>query len=152
MRPVFFVPETIKCSELFRQLTGRRMQMAIIADEYGGTAGLVTIEDLLESIVGNIRDEYDLEDEEFVKTGEDTWEVDGSLSITELEDLLDAELPEGEYDTVGGLMLSQLGHIPEENEKAEIEASGFKFTVLEVDKTRIAKISVQRMLDDENEE
>jgi len=145
MRPPFFVPESVSLSELFRELTGRRIQLAIVVDEYGGTSGLVTIEDLLESIVGNMRDEYDDEEDEFVKTGEDTYEVDGSMTLTDLEDLLDVELPEGDYDTVGGLLLSQLGHIPAAGERTEIETAGLRFTIEEVDNLRIAKVLITEL-------
>ncbi|HOP10453.1 MAG TPA: hemolysin family protein [Oscillospiraceae bacterium] len=151
MRPPFFVPESVSCSELFRELTGRRIQLAVVVDEYGGTSGLVTIEDLLESIVGNMRDEYDDEEEEFVKTGEDTYEVDGSMLLSDLEELLDIELPEGDYDTVGGLLLSQLGHIPALEEHAEIEVAGLKFTIAEVENLRIAKVLITKLPICENE-
>ena len=145
MRPPFFVPESVSLSELFRELTGRRIQLAIVVDEYGGTSGLVTIEDLLESIVGNMRDEYDNEEEEFIKTGEDTYVVDGSMLLSDLEELLDAELPEGDYDTVGGLLLSNLGHIPAPQEHAEITTAGLKFTIAEVDNLRIAKVLIAKL-------
>ena len=151
MRPPFFVPESVSLSELFRELTGRRIQLAIVVDEYGGTSGLVTIEDLLESIVGNMRDEYDDEEDEFVKTGEDTYEVDGSMLLSDLEELLDVELPEGDYDTVGGLLLSQLGHIPVLEEHAEIEVAGLKFTITEVDNLRIAKVLITELPNSQNE-
>lgn len=151
MRPPFFVPESVSCSELFRELTGRRIQLAIVVDEYGGTSGLVTIEDLLESIVGNMRDEYDNEEDEFVKTGEDTYEVDGSMLLLDLEELLDVELPEGDYDTVGGLLLSRLGHIPASEERAEIELAGLKFTIAEVDNLRIAKVLITELPAPNNE-
>jgi len=152
MRPPFFVPDSVSCSELFRELTGRRIQLAIVVDEYGGTSGLVTIEDLLESIVGNMRDEYDdEEEEEFIKTGEDTYEVDGSMSLSDLEELLDVEFSEGDYDTVGGLLLSNLGHIPDTQERAEIETAGLKFTITEVDNLRIAKVLITKLPISENE-
>ncbi len=145
MRPPFFAPESISCSELFRELTGRRIQMAVIVDEYGGTAGLVTIEDLLESIVGNMRDEFDDEEEEFIQTGENTYEADGGLSINDLSELLDTELPEGEYDTLGGLLLARLGRFPEPGEKPCMNISGFRFTIIQVDNLRIAKVLIERL-------
>ena len=94
----------------------KHLQMCIVVDEYGGVAGIVTVEDLLESIVGNMQDEFDNEEEEVTQLDEDSFEVDGSLNIDELSELLDVELPEGDYDTVAGFILDQLGHIPEEDE------------------------------------
>lgn len=145
MRKPYFVPESISCRELFVELTSRGSQFAVVVDEYGGTAGIVTIEDLIESIVGNIRDEYDDEEEEFVKTGEDTYTADGSMSLSELEELMDTELPEGEYDTVGGMILAQLGHIPTEEERAQVQAGDLRFTVEKVDNLRISKVTITRL-------
>lgn len=145
MREAFFVPESISCSELFAEMTKRQVQMAIVADEYGGTAGLVTIEDLLESIVGNIRDEFDDEDDEFARIDDDNYEVDGGFLVSDLEELLDTELPEGDYDTVGGLVLSQLERIPTGEEAAEVSVDELRFKVLEVDNTKIMKVLVTRI-------
>lgn len=152
MRKPCFVPESISCSELFRELTSRRLQMAIVVDEYGGTAGLVTIEDLLETIVGNMRDEYDVEDDEIVKTGSDTYEADGSLSISELEEMLDVEFPEGDYDTVGGLLLSELGRIPTGDERAEVTVANVRFTVISVENLRISKVLITKLPEPEAEQ
>jgi hypothetical protein len=118
LRETHFVPDTKKCDELFEEMNAKHLQMAIVVDEYGGVAGIVTIEDLLESIVGNMQDEFDHEDEEITQLDDDSFEVDGTLSVGELEELLDTELPEGDYDTVAGFVLDQLGHIPEEGEEA----------------------------------
>lgn len=120
------------------------LQMAIVVDEYGGVAGIVTIEDLLESIVGNMQDEFDHEEEEITQLDEDSFEVDGTLSISELEELLDTELPEGDYDTVAGFVLDQLGHIPEKGEEAAVQFQNFTFTVKEMDDLRIDHILIKR--------
>ncbi|MBP5617947.1 MAG: HlyC/CorC family transporter [Clostridia bacterium] len=146
MREAFFVPETKRCGELFTEMTERRIQMAIVSDEYGGTAGLVTLEDLLETIVGSIQDEYDEEEEDEIVENEDaTFSVDGATAIDELAERLDAELPEGDYDTVGGMILSLLGRIPEEDEHPAVEAAGFRFTVETVSERRIERVRVERI-------
>ena len=144
LRETHFVPDTKKCDELFEEMNAKHLQMAIVVDEYGGVAGIVTIEDLLESIVGNMQDEFDHEEEEITQLDDDSFEVDGTLSIGELEELLDTELPEGDYDTVAGFVLDQLGHIPEDGEEAEVQFENLTFTVQEMDDLRIDNILVQR--------
>lgn len=144
LRDTHFVPDTKKCDDLFEEMNQKHLQMAIVVDEYGGVAGIVTIEDLLESIVGNMQDEFDNEEEEITKLDEDSFEVDGTLSIGELEELLDTELPEGDYDTVAGFVLDQLGHIPEEGEEAAVQFENITFTVQEMDDLRIENILVER--------
>ena len=152
LRKTLFVPDTKKCDELFEELSEQHLQMAIIVDEYGGVAGIVTIEDLLESIVGNMQDEFDNEAEEVTQLDEDSFEIDASLSISELNELLDIELPEGDYDTVAGFMLDQLGHIPEDEEEAVITFENFTFTVQEMDDRRIEQVLIHRDLTIETEE
>ena len=151
LRETHFVPDTKKCDELFEEMNAKHLQMAIVVDEYGGVAGIVTIEDLLESIVGNMQDEFDHEEEEITQLDEDSFEVDGTLSVGELEELLDTELPEGDYDTVAGFVLDQLGHIPEEGEEAAIQFENLTFTVTEMDDLRIENIVVTRNPEEENE-
>ncbi|MBR2133567.1 MAG: HlyC/CorC family transporter [Eubacterium sp.] len=150
IRKPLFVPETLPCGKLFAQMTETRILLAIVVDEYGGTAGLVTMEDLLESIVGNIRDEYDVEEEDGVlRVDENTIIFDGVIGIDEVEKILDIELPDGDYDTLAGFVINLLGFLPtgegEENEKAEYE--NYVFTVLDVDERRIEKIKVERKND-----
>ena len=151
LRATLFVPDTKKCDELFEEMNQKHLQMAIVVDEYGGVAGIVTIEDLLESIVGNMQDEFDHEDEEITQLDEDSFEMDGTLSVSELEDLLDTELPEGDYDTVAGFVLDQLGHIPEEGEEAAVQFENLTFTVTEMDDLRIENILVKRNPEEEPE-
>lgn len=151
LRETHFVPDTKKCDELFEEMNAKHLQMAIVVDEYGGVAGIVTIEDLLESIVGNMQDEFDHEDEEITQLDDDSFEVDGTLSVGELEELLDTELPEGDYDTVAGFVLDQLGHIPEEGEEAAIQFENLTFTVTEMDDLRIENIVVKRNPEEEAE-
>ena len=96
----------------FPQFQERRIQIAVVVDEYGGTAGLITLEDLIESILGNIQDEYDNEAEEIFRVSENGFTVDGTTSIDEISDLTGVELPEGDYDTIAGLVTDLLGRIP----------------------------------------
>ena len=111
MRKAYYVPETKHCDELFKEMSESHVQMAIVVDEYGGTAGLVTLEDVLESIVGNIQDEYDNEDEEISKINDTTFTIDGITDLDEVDELIGADLPEGDYDTLGGFITSQLGKV-----------------------------------------
>ena len=144
LRDTYFVPDTKKCDELFEEMNEKHLQMAIIVDEYGGVAGIVTIEDLLESIVGNMQDEFDHEEEEITQLDEDSFEVDGTLSISELGELLDCEFPEGDYDTVAGFLLDLLGHIPEEDDETVIEYQDLTFTIQEMDDRRIEQVLICR--------
>lgn len=145
LRETYFVPDTKKCDELFEEMNEKHLQMSIVVDEYGGVAGIVTIEDLLESIVGNMQDEFDHEEEEVTQLDEDSFEIDGNLGMDELSELLDKDFPEGDYDTVAGFLLDLLGHIPEENEEAVIEYENLVFTVQEMDDRRIEQVLVCRV-------
>lgn len=142
LRPTYFVPDTKKCDELFDEMNEKHLQLSIVVDEYGGVAGIVTIEDLLESIVGNMQDEFDHEEEEIIRLDDDSFEVDGNLNISELGELLDREFPEGDYETVAGFLLHILGQIPEENEETVIEYEGLTFTIQEMDDRRIEKVLI----------
>lgn len=142
MRPAYFIPETKKCSQLFQEMTERKVQIAIVVDEYGGTAGLITLEDLVESIVGNIQDEYDNEEEEIQQVSETEFTVDGTTSIGEIAGLTGTELPEGDYDTIAGLVTEQLGRIPKEDEHPVITVNGLSITVLAVEDQRLAKLLI----------
>ena len=144
LRETYFVPDTKKCDELFEEMNEKHLQLSIVVDEYGGVAGIVTIEDLLESIVGNMQDEFDNEAEEITQLDDDSFEVDATLSIDELGEWLDRDFPEGDYDTVAGFLLDLLGHIPEEDEETVIEYEDLVFTVLEMDDRRIERVLVCR--------
>ncbi len=150
MRPVYHVPETKSCGELFKEMTEKHLQMAIVIDEYGGTAGLVTLEDLIESILGNIQDEYDDEEEEIQKVNDTTFSIEGTCDIEEVEEMLDTELPRGDYDTLGGLILSILGYIPEENENPSVSCAGWKFTVESIDERRIDMVKAEKIPEPES--
>lgn len=150
LRETHFVPDTKKCDDLFEEMTEKHLQMSIVVDEYGGVAGIVTMEDLLESIVGNMQDEFDNEKDEIVQLDDNSFEVDGSLNISDLNEVLDTELPEGDYDTVAGFVIDQLGHIPSENEQACIEYKNITFTILQMDDRRIEQVLIRRNLPEEN--
>ena len=143
MRPAYFVPEGKRCSQLFTEMAERRTQIAIIVDEYGGTEGIITMEDLLESIVGDIQDEYDHEEEEIHKVDDHKFTVDGGTSIDEISDLVGVELPEGDYDTIAGLVVEMLGRIPKPGEHPSVQIENLTLTVQEVEDRRIAKILIE---------
>ena len=152
MREAYFIPESKRCGDLFNEMTEKHLQMVIVSDEYGGVAGLATIEDLIESIVGNIQDEYDMEEEEAVQLNETTFELDGTADIEEVEETLEITFPEGEYETIGGFIMSEIGHIPTEDEEAVVEFKGYRLTVKEVDERRIEKVIAERLPEEEIEE
>jgi putative hemolysin len=144
IRKPYNVPWSKKADELFSELQKNKVHMAVIVDEYGGTAGIATIEDLVEEIVGNIFDEYDEEEKDFEKLDESTYIFNGSAGLDVLNEWVDAELPEDEYDTLSGFVISQLGRIPNCDEKPQIEFNGLVFKVEEVSEKRIEKIKVCR--------
>ena len=152
MRPAYYVPETKRCGELFTEMTEKRVQMAVVIDEYGGTAGIVTLEDLLESIVGNIQDEYDQEDEEISIINDTVFEVDGITDIEEVEEHIGKTFPEGDYDTIGGYIISVLGFLPQDGEMNEVQFQNVKFTVLNVEERRIGKVKVEILPEEKKEE
>lgn len=140
----FYIPETARCTELFKGFQARQIHMAIVIDEYGGTYGLVTMEDLLETIVGNIQDEYDNERIEFERLSDTEYTVDGWMSVDEAEQLLGIRVPEdSEYDTIGGVIIDLLGDIPSENEHPVVSIGHADFTVTEVDERRISRLYVK---------
>ena len=143
MRETYFVPETKHCGELFSEMTAKHMQMAVVVDEYGGVAGIVSMEDLLESIVGNMQDEFDNEEEEITQLEENTFEVDGSTAMEELGDRLGKQLPEGDYETVAGFLMQQLGRIPEPEEHPQVQFENVLFTVQEMDDRRIETVHIE---------
>lgn len=153
MRTPMYVPESKICGDLFKEMTEKRTQMAAVVDEYGGTAGIVTLEDIVEAIVGNIQDEYDDEDEEISKINETTFTIDGMTNLEEVAELTGTELPEGSYDTVAGFIIKELGLLPEEGKTYEVNYKNLKLTVLSVDERRIDKVRVEILpsTEDENE-
>lgn len=143
MRKAYYVPESKKCGKLFKEMGESHVQMAIVVDEYGGTAGLVTLEDLLEAIVGNIQDEYDNESEEISRIDDATFTIDGTTDIEEVGDLINVTFPDGDYDTLGGYIISRLGFLPADGEMNSLEFENFRFTVLSVEDRRIGKVKVE---------
>lgn len=144
IREPLFVPETIPCGKLFAKMTESRIQLAIVVDEYGGTAGLVTMEDILEELVGNIEDEYDEEEESIQKIDENTYIFEGITDIDDVSEALQTEIPEGDYDTLAGFVISKLGFVPTGNEDdACVTYEAVKFTVLEVEDRRIELIKAE---------
>jgi CBS domain containing-hemolysin-like protein len=144
LREPYMVPESKSVRELLAEFKQRKVHMAIVLDEYGGTAGLVTIEDILEELVGEIRDEYEPGEAEpaMRAVGQGVYEVDARVDVDELHDELSLPLPEDrDYDTVGGFVFSRLGHIPVVGEQFEHE--GFRFTVLAAERTRVRKVRIE---------
>jgi CBS domain containing-hemolysin-like protein len=142
VRPAWFVPEQKRVAEMLREMQQRRSHIALVTDEYGSVSGLVTLEDLLEELVGEITDEYDREDPEIVEVADGIFRVDGKLAIDQVNHLLDVDLPDGEWDSVGGLMLGLLGSIPKEGESVGFE--GLLFTAERVQGRRIVKVLIHR--------
>jgi len=142
LRSAKFVPETKKVASLLREMQADRFHLAIAVDEYGGTAGLVTLEDLIEELVGEIVDEYDVEEEplEELPTGEIS--VNARMNIDDLNEMLDSELPEGDWDSVGGLLIGLLGHVPVEGEVAEVD--GVRLRAEKVTGRRIGRIAITK--------
>jgi magnesium and cobalt exporter, CNNM family len=142
MRSAHMVPESKRVSELLKEMQRRQAQTAIVVDEYGGTAGLVTVEDLLEEIVGEIRDEYDVESETVTDEGHGTFVFSGKVSVDEVGDRLGVEIEREGFETVGGYMLSHLGRMPYVGETFEVDDLAVE--VLEVERRRITKVRVRR--------
>jgi CBS domain containing-hemolysin-like protein len=131
-RPVLTVPESLDGDTLLERLRGSSLQVALVVDEYGGTAGLVTLEDLIEEIVGDVRDEHDRAESSPVRPiGRDSWIVSGLLRDDEVAEATGFRMPEGDYETLAGLVLTRLGRIPEVND--EIQVDGWRITVLRMD-------------------
>ncbi|MGN0628271.1 MAG: hemolysin family protein [Oscillospiraceae bacterium] len=153
MRPVNFIPESNSCREAFLEFQQKKIQVAIVVDEYGGTAGLVSMEDLIESVMGNIQDEYDNEEAEINKIDADNFDFDGTVLLDDIAEVLDIDMPEdADYDTLGGLIMDILGRIPEENEHPVIVYNNVEFTVVLVEEHRIAKVHAKKLPKPELEE
>jgi CBS domain containing-hemolysin-like protein len=142
LRPPVFVPETKRVSELLKEMQARRGHMAIVVDEYGGTAGLVTLEDLIEELVGEIVDEFDVEDPLLEPLPNGDWRVSARMALDEVNELLRLDLPEGDWDTLGGLVFNALGHVPTEGEAVEID--GHRLRAERVVGRRIGRVRITR--------
>ena len=139
-REPFYTFEFKKITEVFKEMKKSKNHMSIVLDEYGGTVGIITIEDLIEEIVGEIEDEYDDEDEMIEVVKEDEYIVDGSARLDDISDLIGVSMESEELDSVGGLVIGELGRIPEEKE--EVLINNIRFVVEEVDKNRIKKVRI----------
>ncbi|WP_296647063.1 HlyC/CorC family transporter [Romboutsia sp. 13368] len=140
IREPFFTYEFKKITQLLEEMKIEKSQMAIVVDEYGGTSGLITIEDLVEVIVGDIEDEYDEEEEEIQVIKEDEYIVDGSIKITDVNELIGVKLESEEFDSIGGYIIGYLRRLPEENEVIEVD--NIKFCIENLDKNRIKKVRI----------
>lgn len=142
MREPMFVYENLKCDDLFDEFQKTKVQVAIVLDEYGGTYGLVSMEDLLESIVGDIQDEYDDEEQELQEVNENHFIVDGAALIDDVSKLIGIELDDSENDTIGGLVMDKLGYVPEEDERPSVTIGRALFTIKSMDDRSIDKIDI----------
>lgn len=153
MREPFYVPDSKQTDELFRELQLNKTHMAVVIDEYGGTAGLVTMEDLIEEIMGNIMDEYDIDEvtHELIEVHSGEYLVDASMDLEDLEDVLQIGLPVDDFDTVSGFLISELGRIPTQEDVLEddsdVDFNGYRFSILEIDEKVISKLRLTKISD-----
>ena len=140
VKDAYFISQNRLINEVFKELQKNKKQIAIIVDEYGGTAGLITMEDILEELVGDIYDEYDEEERDFEKIDENTYILSGSMTIYDVNKLLNAEIPEGDYDTISGYLQDKLGRIPEDKEKPVIDTEKVTYKIEEYEDKRILKV------------
>lgn len=148
LRPAYFVPERVPADVLFRDMQGKKTHMALVVDEYGGTSGLVTLEDLLEELVGNIYDEFDpQEEQDIIRLEDNKWRVSGSADLEELAEALGLDLSDEDldYDTLGGLVFSQLSVIPEDGSRPVVEALGLRIQVEELCDRRVEWALVEKL-------
>lgn len=152
IREVHFIPETRKISDLFQSMQEEKHHMVIVVDEYGQTSGLVTMEDILEEIVGNIFDEYDEEEQTFTELEDGNYIISGMTPLDEVSEFLNVDLPVDDYDTLNGYLISLIDRIPTDDEKIQITAEGFLYEVLSVENKMIQTVHVSRCQMDEAEE
>ncbi len=153
MRKVMYIPETCKCADAFENMTKTKSQVAIVVDEYGGTAGMVSLEDLLEEIVGNIQDEYDDEKADIIQISDGVFTVSGDANPEDAEEIIGIQLPEGHnYDTMSAFIVDLLGRIPDEDETPSVKYGDFEFTVLLTEDNWITKIKAVFKKSEENDE
>jgi len=153
IRTPYFVPESKKINDMFKEMQKDKIHIAVVIDEYGGTAGIVTIEDVIEEIVGDIDDEYDDFEKEIQELSSDQYEIDGLSDIADVEDVLEADLPVDDYDTLSGFMIGLLERLPDDDEKVSIIYHNYKFESLEIHDMVITKVLVTKIdLPEEDEE
>ena len=152
-REPFFVHQTMNLSVLFQEMQTKKIHMAIVIDEYSQTEGIVSMEDMLEVIVGNILDEYDVEDRNITKIGwADIYLVRGSTRLEELEDTLGIEFDVEDIETLNGFLIDQLGHLPEDNEEIEIIYQGYSFKSVDIHDNMIRQVKVEKRKRKEEED
>lgn len=144
MKQAYYVADTKPVNELFNEMRKNKKQLAIVIDEYGGTAGIVTMEDILEEIVGEIYDEYDDVEYKYKKINKKTYVFDGNVAIYDLEKILDIKIPEGDYDTLAGYLIDKTGKIPEKNEKLIYETKQATYKIEKVENKRIVKVKITK--------
>ena len=153
VRPPYYVPESTKCRDLFATFNQQKNQIAVVVDEYGGTSGIVTMEDLLESIVGDIQDEYDNEAQEITAISQDRYTLDGDVDLTEVSRLLGCSFEERsdweDYDTLGGLLIAMLDRIPSPGEHPAVELDGVRFAVQKSNSRQILEVLAERLPQEE---
>ena len=155
LREARFIPETKNISALFKEMQSEKIHMEIIIDEYGQTAGIVTMEDILEEIVGNIMDEYDEEEPDIVSKGNDTYELSGMATLDDVEDALQMKFDEDDkdnFDTLNGFLISRLGHLPEEDEKARVLFRDYRFDIEKVENKTIQTVVAKKVPEEEGKE
>lgn len=140
VKDAYFVSQNRLINEVFKEMQKNKTQIAIIVDEYGGTAGLITMEDILEELVGDIYDEYDEVEKEFERIDENTYLLAGNVPIYDVNKILNADIPEGDYDTISGFLLEKLGRIPEDEETPIIETEKVTYKIEEYEDKRILKV------------
>lgn len=146
IRETIYVPEAKKCIDLFKMFKLKKVHMAVVIDDYGGTAGIITMEDLLESIVGNIQDEYDDEQEEVLKLDDDTYLLSGAIDLEKVNRLFKVKMEHDEdTDTLGGLIADTLGYIPDDNENPSLVLNGVQFTVVLLEDRRVIKVKAKKL-------
>jgi CBS domain containing-hemolysin-like protein len=144
LRPAYFIPESKKISDLLRDLVERKTQIAIVIDEYGGTAGLITLEDILEEIVGEIYDEYDRMEPRLTPQADGSVLVDARLDVEELMDHFELPRPEGKFESVGGLLIHLLGRVPQADDQVSVD--NLELTVVEADERRAKQVRARRVV------
>lgn len=144
-REPFYVHQTMNLSVLFREMQRKKIHMAIVIDEYSQTEGIVSMEDMLEVIVGNILDEYDVEDKDITKLGwADVYLMRGSTRLEEIEDILQIRFETDDIETLNGFLIDQLGHLPEDNEEIEIIYEGYSFKSIDIHEKMIKQVKVEK--------
>lgn len=148
LREAVFIPQTRKIDDLFKDMQSKKLQMVIVVDEYGQTAGVVAMEDILEEIVGNIMDEYDEDNRHIEQTSQDEYIIEGFTPLEELEERFQIQFCDQNFETLNGFLISKLDHIPEKNEQFEINVDGYNFKILSVDQNVIKRVRVTKCIEE----